>query len=84
MKNLSVGECAYKLTVVISPEVHCAGVVVGRASTSGRCNSQHIQVILPEFGEEEHIVSGGMLDGFVDRWNPLTGYFWGNASLLQG
>lgn len=39
MKNLSVGECAYKLTVVISPEVHCAGVVVGRASTSGRSNS---------------------------------------------
>lgn len=38
-KNLISSECRDKLTVIVCPQVHCAGMVVGRASTSGWCNS---------------------------------------------
>lgn len=36
---LAISECVDKLTVIIRPQVHCAGMVVGRAGASGRCNS---------------------------------------------
>lgn len=77
------GECVHELTVVVGSKVHGAGVVVGGASTGGRRNSQHVREILPELGEQEHVVSGGVLDGFIDSWSPLRGTFWVMTRLLQ-
>lgn len=81
--KISKGECVHGLTVVVGSKVHGAGVVVGGASTGGRRNSQHVREILPELGEQEHVVSGGVLDGFIDSWSPLRGTFWVMARLLQ-
>lgn len=64
--NLAIGECVHKLTVVVRPQVHHAGMVIGRAGTSGRRNSKHVREILPELGEQEHRVSCGVGDGLVD------------------
>lgn len=80
--NLAIGECVAKLTVVIRPQVHHAGMVIGRAGTSGRRNGKHVREILPELGEQEHGVSCGVLDGLIDSWRPLVGNIRGDASLL--
>lgn len=64
--------CVDELTVIICSQIHCAGVVVGSASTGCRGNSKHIREILLESGEQEDIVSCGMLDGLVDSWSPLV------------
>lgn len=71
-----------KLTVIIRSQVHCACMVVGRASSSCWGNSQHIREIFPEFGEQEDVVSCGVLYGLVDSWSPLVGDVWNDACLL--
>lgn len=76
-------ERVYELTVVIGSKVHGAGVVVGGASPGGRRHGQHVGEILPELGEQEDVVSGGVLDGFIDSWSPLSGTFWVKTRLLQ-
>lgn len=76
-------ECVCELTVVIGSKVHGAGVVVGGASTGGRRNGQHVGEILPELGEQEDVVSGSVLDGFIDSWSRLSGSFWVKTRLLQ-
>lgn len=58
-------------------------MVVGGASTGGRRNGQHVGEILPELGEQEDVVRGGLLDGLIDSWSPLSGTFWVKARLLQ-
>lgn len=73
----------HQLTVVVGSKVHGAGVVVGGASAGGRRNGQHVREILPELGEQEDVVSGGVLDGFIDSWGPLSGTLWVMTRLLQ-
>lgn len=82
--KLKVGKCVDELTVVVGSKVHGAGVVVGRASTRGWSHSQHVREVLPELGEQEHVVSSGVLDGFIDSWRPLGGTFRVKTRLLQG
>lgn len=58
-------------------------MVVGGASTGSWRNGQNVREILPEPGEQEHVVGGGVLDGFIDSWRPLSGNIWVKARLLQ-
>lgn len=73
----------YGLTVVIGSKVHGAGVVVGGACTGGWRNGQHVGEILPELGEQEDVVSGRVLDDFIECWSPLSGTFREDTGLLQ-
>lgn len=77
-----VDVCVAQLTVIVRPQVHCAGMVVGRTSTSCWGYSEHIRKILPEFGEQEDVVSRGVLDCFVHSWGSLVGHIWEDARLL--
>lgn len=73
-----------KRTIIVRSQVHCGCMVVGSPGCSCRGNGQHIREILPEFGEQEDVVIGAVLDGLVDQWRSLVWKGWRDPGLLQG
>ena len=68
------------LTVVVCPQARGAGVVVGGPGAGRRGHGEHVREVLPEVGEQEDRVRGGLLDDPVER-RAAVGR---DARLLQG
>lgn len=58
--------CVCRLTIIISPHVQQAGVVVGRAGAGCRGNGEEVGIVLPQFGKQEDVIVGCFGDGIVD------------------